>query len=96
MSYTAANQKKDEAVDTAKKAGRQFQDAGKQAIDEAQGDFADTARHAGQEVRRYFTTAVDKAEEVTHDVESRIRNKPVEATLIALGVGFLVGLLTRK
>lgn len=96
MSYTSANQKKDEAVDTAKKAGRQFEDAGKQAVNDAKTDFADAAHNAGQEVRRYFTTAVDKAEEVTSDVEGRIRSKPVESTLLALGAGFLIGFLARR
>ena len=96
MSYTSATEKKDEAINNAKKAGRQFEDAGRQAVNDVKNDLASAAHNAGQEVRRRLNTAVEKAEEVTSDVESRIRNKPVESTLLALGAGFLIGFLARR
>ena len=38
----------------------------------------------------------DKVQQNVGDVEKQIRDKPVQATLIAAGVGFLVGALLSR
>ena len=37
-----------------------------------------------------------KAQAATASIEDHIRTKPVQSAMIALGVGFLVGILTRR
>jgi ElaB/YqjD/DUF883 family membrane-anchored ribosome-binding protein len=37
-----------------------------------------------------------KARQATASVEDYIKEKPVQAALMALGVGFLIGLVTRR
>jgi ElaB/YqjD/DUF883 family membrane-anchored ribosome-binding protein len=37
-----------------------------------------------------------RAQEATASIEDHIREKPVQSALIALGVGFLVGIITRR
>ncbi len=37
-----------------------------------------------------------KAKQTTASIEDHIREKPVQSALVALGIGFLVGILTRR
>jgi ElaB/YqjD/DUF883 family membrane-anchored ribosome-binding protein len=37
-----------------------------------------------------------RAKEATASIEDHIREKPVQSALVALGVGFLVGIITRR
>lgn len=58
---------------------------------------AGTAAHkvseAGQDALKDATKLVEDA---THDLEARVRRKPLTAMLAALGIGFVLGLVTRR
>lgn len=59
-------------------------------------DWRDRAHQAGEEVRKYVTSAVGDMDHFKGDVEKTVRKEPLKAVLVALGAGFLVGLLTRR
>ena len=75
----------------------------KQAFDDASSSIKDVANKYGQkadEAVQYasqtYHDAKDVAQQHIGDLERQIRDKPVQAALIAFGVGFVVGtLLTR-
>jgi ElaB/YqjD/DUF883 family membrane-anchored ribosome-binding protein len=75
----------------------------KAGIDNASSDIQDVANKYGQkadEAVQYasqtYHDAKDVAQQNIGDLERQIRDKPVQAALIAAGVGFLIGsLLTR-
>lgn len=57
---------------------------------------SDTANSMGRKVRKLYNAA---SEEITDDIDivtSQIRKKPVQSSVIALGVGFLLGTLFRR
>jgi ElaB/YqjD/DUF883 family membrane-anchored ribosome-binding protein len=41
----------------------------------------------------YYEQGRDKAIELEHSLENRIRERPISSLLVATGVGFLVGML---
>ncbi|MDC7676701.1 hypothetical protein [Asticcacaulis machinosus] len=60
-------------------------------------DVSHYASDAGQKVRHLYDQAVDEVSHVSHNVESEIKSNPVRASMVALGVGFILGaLLTRR
>jgi ElaB/YqjD/DUF883 family membrane-anchored ribosome-binding protein len=70
------------------------------AASRGQGDIEELRRQVKELTEKYGSMAQDKLSEVKHtvrqnvgDVEQQIRDKPVQATLIAAGVGFLIGAL---
>lgn len=54
------------------------------------------ANEAGRKVREYFGNANEQLGEVTGKVNQEIRDNPMRAALIALGAGFLMGLIMRR
>lgn len=70
------------------KPARQIEDQ----IDEMRGDIARLTALLGD----FAEGAQDKAREATESVESYIKQKPLHAVLIALGVGVLFGLFSRR
>ncbi|WKW51848.1 DUF883 family protein [Rhodomicrobium lacus] len=73
------------------------------AADKSKNEIDDLRAQVKELTEKYGSYAQDKLSDVKEtvqqnigDVEKQIRDKPVQATLIAAGVGFLVGaLLTR-
>jgi ElaB/YqjD/DUF883 family membrane-anchored ribosome-binding protein len=73
------------------------------AADRGQGDIDDLRRQVkdltdkyGSMAQHTFSDMKQTVRQNMGDVEQQIRNKPVQATLIAAGIGFLIGaLLTR-
>ena len=63
-------------------------------------NISDAAREKYGEVRdqasQYYKMGRDKASELEDGVETFIKEKPVQALLIAAGVGLLVGLMWRR
>jgi ElaB/YqjD/DUF883 family membrane-anchored ribosome-binding protein len=74
-------------------------DQAKPGIDTAKAtvkDAANRAENAVETVKQTYHDAKDAAQQNLGDIERRIREKPVQATLIAAGAGFLIAtLLTR-
>ena len=59
-------------------------------------DMENVANKAGRKVRAYIDNAGDELANVTDNVKSQIREKPVQSSIIALAIGFVLGgLLSR-
>jgi gas vesicle protein len=89
-----ADRVKDGAQHLADRAG----ELGSQARDKVQewaGEAGDAARQAGQKVQNWadeaYETAADKVGDFGKEVTMLIRNHPIPAVLIGLGIGVLLG-----
>ena len=63
---------------------------------QAKNDIKATANKVGHNVRNFIDSA---SEEITHAksvVGRQIREKPVQSSLIALGIGYVLGALFRR
>jgi ElaB/YqjD/DUF883 family membrane-anchored ribosome-binding protein len=65
-------------------------------IHAVKGDLEDIARHAGHQMREFAVSAERGVTAATESVTGRIKENPVQSTLIALGAGFLLGLFFRR
>ena len=61
------------------------------------------AHEAGYKLRQVVDSVTDEAHDVrenvtkvTEDVIKTVRDKPIQASMVAAGVGFLLGLLFRR
>lgn len=55
------------------------------------------AREAGAKVRNMLNDTSSEVSQLAHTVETRVNEKPVQSSLIALGIGFVLGaLLSRR
>ena len=71
-------------------------DKGQGEIDELRRQVKELTEKYGSMAQNTLSDVKDRVQQNMGDVEQQIRDKPVQATLIAAGVGFLVGaLLTR-
>jgi len=61
-----------------------------------QPDLEGIAHDIGQKVHDYVGDTKDRFYKVSDELTSEIRSRPVQSSLVALGVGFLVGLLVRR
>ena len=53
--------------------------------------YEQKAREAGVKVRHVIDAASGEITEVAEEVETRILEKPVQSTMIALGIGLVLG-----
>jgi len=65
-------------------------------VDEAKHDLREVANQAGQKVRSIYNTAHDEISHAKDTMTREIRTNPVQSSLIALGVGFVLGALFRR
>lgn len=56
----------------------------------------EAANSAGRKVRSAFNAASDEMSHVSDKVTAEIRTNPVQSSVIALGVGMLLGMLIRR
>ena len=71
-------------------------DKGQTEIDDLRRQVKDLTDKYGSMAQNTLSDVKDKVQQNMGDIEQQIRDKPVQATLVAAGVGFLVGaLLTR-
>ncbi len=68
----------------------------KKASDDIQDDLHDAANQAGRKVRGMIDSAGDEVSHVGHRVSKEIHANPVQSSLIALGVGVVLGALLRR
>jgi ElaB/YqjD/DUF883 family membrane-anchored ribosome-binding protein len=66
------------------------------AAGQVKGDLNDMAREAGETARDTYDRVSERVSSLSHQTEDRIREKPVQSALIALGIGFVAGLLSRR
>jgi hypothetical protein len=57
----------------------------------SQATYEQKARDAGVKVRHVIDAASGEVTEFAEEVESRILKKPVESTMLALGIGLVLG-----
>ncbi len=84
----AANDVKNAVSDTANKAGRK--------ANHLVEDISHYANDAGRKVRHYIEVAGDEFTHASDRVSGEIRANPVRSSVIALGIGFLLGALSRR
>ena len=71
-------------------------DKGQSEIEELRRQVKDLTEKYGSAAQQKLSDVKDKVQQNVGDIEQQIRDKPVQAALVAAGVGFLVGaLLTR-
>jgi len=63
---------------------------------EVKNDLYDAANQAGNKVRKLFNSASDEITHAADTVTTQVRRKPVQSSVIALGVGFILGSLFRR
>lgn len=64
--------------------------------DIAREDLVDFANVAGKKVRGLIENYSEEVANTTETVATHVRNKPLQSALIALGAGFIIGLLARR
>jgi ElaB/YqjD/DUF883 family membrane-anchored ribosome-binding protein len=71
-------------------------DKGKSEVEELRRQVKDLTEKYGAAAQNALSDVKDKVQQNVGDIEQQIRDKPVQATLIAAGVGFLVGALLSR
>ncbi len=71
-------------------------DKGQTEIDDLRRQVKDLTEKYGSMAQNTLSDVKDKVQQNVGDIEQQIRDKPVQATLIAAGVGFLVGALLSR
>ena len=66
------------------------------SVMEAKENLRDVANQAGRKVRGMIDSATSEITHAKDTVTSQIRTKPVQSSLVALGVGFVLGALFRR
>jgi ElaB/YqjD/DUF883 family membrane-anchored ribosome-binding protein len=69
---------------------------GQSEIEELRRQVKDLTEQYGSMAQNTLNDVKDKVQQNVGDIEQQIREKPVQATLIAAGVGFLVGALLSR
>lgn len=87
---------KDDTVQTLKNSTQNFKENARETYDEAKSDLRDTANKAGRKVRHFINSATDEISHATDTVTTQIRTKPVQSSVVALGVGVVLGMLLRR
>lgn len=59
-------------------------------------DLREAANKAGRKVRSFITSANDELVHAKEAVSTQIHSNPVQSSLIALGVGFILGSVLRR
>jgi len=68
----------------------------KNSAQDIKGDLYNAANQAGRKVRSMFNSASDEISHASDTVTAEIRTNPVRSSMIALGVGVLLGALLRR
>jgi len=83
---------KDDTVHSLKNSVRNVSDAAGEMKD----DICVTANKAGHKVRDFINSASEELSHATETVTTEIKGKPVQSSLIALGIGFVLGTLLSR
>jgi ElaB/YqjD/DUF883 family membrane-anchored ribosome-binding protein len=82
----------EQAQQMGQQVGQNLRDLGGQVRDQAQQKYSELSDQA----REYYDQGREKAQEWEQGLESYIQEKPMQAVLIAAGVGVLLGLLWKR
>lgn len=92
MGDTGASNQGQSFTEQAQQVGQNLRDLGGQVRDQAQQKYNEMSDQA----RQYYEQGRQKAQEWEQGLESYIQEKPLQAVLIAAGVGVLLGLLWKR
>ncbi len=67
-----------------------------EAADAAEHDLRATANKMGRKVRGFLDESSEGISHAAETVSTRIHEKPVQSSMIALGVGVVLGILLRR
>ena len=71
-------------------------DKGKSEVEDLRRQVKDLTEKYGSVAQHTISDVKEKVQQNVGDIEQQIRDKPVQATLVAAGVGFLVGALLSR
>lgn len=92
----AANLTKDFAANDVKNAMTNSANNARSKAGHVVEDLSGYANEAGRKVRHFIDQAGDEFSHASDRVSGEIRANPVRSSVIALGVGFLIGALVRR
>ncbi len=87
---------KDDTVQNLKTSAQNVKAAATETFGEVKDDLCATANNAGRKVRGFMHSAGEEFSHATDVVSTQIKDKPIQSSLIALGVGFVLGVLFRR
>jgi ElaB/YqjD/DUF883 family membrane-anchored ribosome-binding protein len=90
--YTTAK----DTLSDAQRKGETLKKDARDTVNVVGDDLQDMARHAGQRVREVVDTYSHNVTDAAGNVTTKIRDNPLQASMIALGVGFIAGMLLRR
>ncbi|HKJ61178.1 MAG TPA: hypothetical protein VKA94_04175 [Hyphomicrobiales bacterium] len=68
----------------------------RQQIETLKSDLANLTDTVRKQTTRGVEQAQERAAEKVEDIEAQIRKNPIQATVIAAGIGFLIGAILRR
>jgi ElaB/YqjD/DUF883 family membrane-anchored ribosome-binding protein len=87
---------KDDTVHSLKNSASNIRDDIRAGAGEGKDDLAATAANAGRKVRSFISSTSDELSHASEAVTTHVHAKPMQSTLIALGVGYVLGMLFRR
>lgn len=87
---------KDDNISNLKHTAQNFRAAANETVEEAKGDLREAAGKAGRKVRHFLQSTGDELTHAKDAVTSQIRTNPVQSSLVALGIGVVLGALLRR
>ncbi len=96
MTKDSAHHASGHLVDEVKKMARNFKADATDTANAAKNDLEGVARETGTQMRAFADSAGHSLKDAGDTVAVKIRDNPIQSTLIALGVGLLAGIIYRR
>jgi len=87
---------KDDTTHNLKNAAQAIKNDVRGAVEETKDDLCAAANKAGHKVRNFIDSTSEELSHATQTVTEHVHNKPMQSSLIALGIGFVLGALFRR
>jgi ElaB/YqjD/DUF883 family membrane-anchored ribosome-binding protein len=85
-----------QAADKLREVGGQVRDAATGRYNEVRDAASEKLHEVRDKAQKYYDAGRDTAEQWEQSIEGYVQEKPLQAVLIAAGVGLLVGLLWKR
>ena len=86
----------DPLTDAVRESARHLRDAARNVESSIKDDLAAAAKHTKEQVRDFAGTAQHQAADISDAVTAKIKKNPLQSSLLALGVGFVAGMIYRR
>lgn len=87
---------KDDTVHNLKNSAQNIRDDARVTAGDVKDDLTVTATKAGRQVRDFISSTGNELSNATETVTAHVHKKPMQSSLIALGIGFVFGALLRR